>query len=191
MTDGGPRRVRVTADPRRLPASRSQPVRSVAAGTSADAADDADAVYSRALRRTQLRLALGTVAGFVVVAVALTIVIAGIPELDRHDLRQERQALAAAPARARAALDLGEGSDARLVDEAAQLAGRDVRAVTDDVLVGEVRGVDDRCVRVDDGGFRIELGTQRCEAAEARRWRGGSCHDSYALAVIHGLAWDF
>lgn len=86
MTDGGPRRVRVTADPRRLPASRSQPVRSVAAGTSADAADDADAVYSRALRRTQLRLALGTVAGFVVVAVALTIVIAGIPELDRHDL---------------------------------------------------------------------------------------------------------
>ncbi|CAI9389928.1 heavy metal transporter [Microbacterium sp. T2.11-28] len=85
MSDGAPRRVRVTADARRLPASRSQPVRSAVAA-SADGTDDADAVYSRALRRTQLRLALGTVAGFVVVAVALTIAIAGIPELDRHDL---------------------------------------------------------------------------------------------------------
>ena len=86
MTDGAPRRVRVTADVRRLPASRSQPVRSAAEAAWADGTDDADAVYSRALRRTQLRLALGTVAGFVVVAVALTIAIAGIPELDRHDL---------------------------------------------------------------------------------------------------------
>lgn len=85
MTDGAPRRVRVTADVRRLPSSRSQPVRSAVAA-SGDGTDDADAVYSRALRRTQLRLALGTVAGFVVVAVALTIAIAGIPELDRHDL---------------------------------------------------------------------------------------------------------
>lgn len=85
MTDGAPRRVRVTADVRRLPASRSQPVRSAVAA-SVDGTDDADAVYSRALRRTQLRLALGTVAGFVVVAVALTVAIAGIPELDRHDL---------------------------------------------------------------------------------------------------------
>lgn len=89
MTDGAPRRVRVTADVGRLPASRTQPTRVAAmhaADPPPDAVDDADAVYSRALRRTQLRLALGTVAGFVVVAVALTIAIAGIPELDRHDL---------------------------------------------------------------------------------------------------------
>ena len=58
-------------------------------------------------------------------------------------------------------------------------------------LVSEVRGVDDRGVRVDDGGFRLELCTQRCEAAEAGRWRVGSCHDSYVLAVIHVIAWDF
>ena len=88
MSDGAPRRVRVTADVRRLPASRTQPVRlaSPHADAAADAVDDAEAVYSRALRRTQLRLALGTVAGFVVVAVALTVAIAGIPELDRHDI---------------------------------------------------------------------------------------------------------
>jgi hypothetical protein len=49
-------------------------------------ADEADAVYSRALRRTQLRLALGTVIGFVVIAVALTIALVGIPELDRVTL---------------------------------------------------------------------------------------------------------
>lgn len=78
MTDDAPRRVRVTADARRLPASRAVPVRAAPEG------DDDDAVFGSALRRTQLRLALGTVAGFVVVAVALTIAIAGIPELDRH-----------------------------------------------------------------------------------------------------------
>lgn len=89
MSDGARRRVRVTADVRRLPASRTQPARTAAmhaADPAAEAVDDADAVYSRALRRTQLRLALGTVAGFVVVAVALTVAIAGIPELDRHDI---------------------------------------------------------------------------------------------------------
>lgn len=43
--------------------------------------DDADAVYARALRRSQLRLALGTVAGFVVITAALTLVIALIPEI--------------------------------------------------------------------------------------------------------------
>lgn len=45
--------------------------------------DDADAVYVRALRRSQLRLALGTVAGFILVTAALTLVIALIPEIDQ------------------------------------------------------------------------------------------------------------
>ena len=40
-------------------------------------------MYARALRRSQLRLALGTVAGFVVVTAALTLVIALIPEIDQ------------------------------------------------------------------------------------------------------------
>jgi hypothetical protein len=44
--------------------------------------DDADAVYARALRRSQLRLALGTVAGFVVVTVTLALSIALIPAID-------------------------------------------------------------------------------------------------------------
>lgn len=43
--------------------------------------DDADAVYARALRRSQLRLALGTVVGFVVVTAVLTVVIMLIPEV--------------------------------------------------------------------------------------------------------------
>ncbi|MFV4914697.1 heavy metal transporter, partial [Microbacterium lacticum] len=43
--------------------------------------DEVDAVYATALRRTQLRLALGTVAGFVVVMVAVTVAIVLIPEL--------------------------------------------------------------------------------------------------------------
>ncbi len=82
MTDGVPRRVRVTADVRRVgPAPRATGIRGIALPDAP--ADEADAVYSRALRRTQLRLALGTVAGFVVVAVALTVAIAAIPDLDR------------------------------------------------------------------------------------------------------------
>lgn len=93
MTDGPPRRVRVTADDGRPTAPRGQvtrpqgvrahtvSVRGIAMPDSP--ADEAEAVYSRALRRTQLRLALGTVIGFVVVAVALSVALAGISELDR------------------------------------------------------------------------------------------------------------
>ena len=72
-----PRRVRVTSD-----AATSVPgTRGIALPGSP--ADDADAVFARALRRSQLRLALGTVAGFVVVTATLTLVIALIPEIDR------------------------------------------------------------------------------------------------------------
>ena len=69
-----PRRVRVTG----APTTRSVTLRpgqgsSGAAATRGIAlpgspVDDADAVYARALRRSQLRLALGTVAGFIVIA---------------------------------------------------------------------------------------------------------------------------
>ncbi|WP_307861099.1 heavy metal transporter [Microbacterium sp. SD291] len=45
--------------------------------------DEADAVYARALMRSQLRLALGTIAGFVLVVVALTLTIALAPEIGR------------------------------------------------------------------------------------------------------------
>ncbi len=90
MSDA-PRRVRVSADPApprgpgiRRPVTRSVPV--AAASTSPGAFDEADAVYDRALRRSQLRLALGAVAGFVVVVVALTLAVALIPELDRWTL---------------------------------------------------------------------------------------------------------
>ncbi|GAA3917504.1 heavy metal transporter [Microbacterium invictum] len=77
MTDP-PRRVRVTAD---------TTVRRVGPSTRGIAlpgapVDEADAVYARALRRSQLRLALGTVAGFVVVGAALAAAIALIPELN-------------------------------------------------------------------------------------------------------------
>ncbi|WP_282837971.1 heavy metal transporter [Microbacterium flavum] len=87
-----PRRVRVTADerssqrptPRPRPAPRPAATRGIALpGASVD---EAEAVYDRALRRSQLRLALGTVAGFVVVVVALTAAIALIPDLDRLTL---------------------------------------------------------------------------------------------------------
>ncbi|MFI8633220.1 heavy metal transporter [Microbacterium sp. NPDC077663] len=44
--------------------------------------DDAEAAYARALRRSQLRLALGTLFGFVTVTVALLLAITLIPELD-------------------------------------------------------------------------------------------------------------
>ncbi|WP_243229151.1 heavy metal transporter [Microbacterium sp. CIAB417] len=77
---GPPRRVRVTAPSAPVRAPRSAATRGIALpGT---AADDADAVYARALRVSQLRLALGTVAGFVVVATALTLVLALVPEID-------------------------------------------------------------------------------------------------------------
>ena len=72
-----PKRVRVTAD---LPDRRSAPfTRGIALPGSP--VDEADAVYARALMRSQLRLALGTVAGFVVVVIALTLTIALVPEV--------------------------------------------------------------------------------------------------------------
>jgi hypothetical protein len=98
VSDDQPRRVRVTADPRPGIRSVSTAARAVTAADRPQGAsdggagalalpgtpvDEADAVYSRALRRTQLRLALGVVIGFVVIALALTLAIAGIPELDR------------------------------------------------------------------------------------------------------------
>lgn len=77
MTDA-PKRVRVTAD-----AAPRGPVTSTR-GIALPGApvDEADAVYARALMRSQLRLALGTVAGFVLVVVAMALVIALIPEID-------------------------------------------------------------------------------------------------------------
>ncbi|MEV4777046.1 heavy metal transporter [Microbacterium sp. LTA6] len=72
-----PKRVRVTAD---LPARRAAAsTRGIALPGSP--VDEADAVYARALMRSQLRLALGTIAGFVLVVVALTLTIALIPEI--------------------------------------------------------------------------------------------------------------
>lgn len=73
-----PKRVRVTGQPdtpRRAPATRGIALPGAPV-------DDAEAVYARALRRTQLRLALGVVAGFIVVTVTLALVIALIPEID-------------------------------------------------------------------------------------------------------------
>ncbi|WP_434811420.1 heavy metal transporter [Microbacterium sp. bgisy189] len=81
MTGEAPKRVRVTGAPARpAGSSRSDPTRGIALPGAP--ADEADAVYSRALRRTQLRLALGTVAGFVVVVVAMTVALVWVPELD-------------------------------------------------------------------------------------------------------------
>jgi hypothetical protein len=74
-----PKRVRVTAD---LPDRRHATLTRGIALPGAPV-DEADAVYARALMRSQLRLALGTVAGFVVVVVALTLAIALIPEIGR------------------------------------------------------------------------------------------------------------
>ncbi|MFJ4172992.1 heavy metal transporter [Microbacterium sp. NPDC089696] len=74
-----PKRVRVTAD---ASVRRAAPVtRGIALPGSP--VDDADAVFTRALMRSQLRLALGTVAGFVLVVIALTLTIALIPEIDQ------------------------------------------------------------------------------------------------------------
>ncbi|MEU4013644.1 heavy metal transporter [Microbacterium sp. NPDC028030] len=72
-----PKRVRVTADlPDRRPATFTRGI-----ALPGSPVDEADAVYARALMRSQLRLALGTVAGFVVVVIALTLAIALIPEI--------------------------------------------------------------------------------------------------------------
>lgn len=72
-----PKRVRVTADlPDRRPATLTRGIALPGAPV-----DEADAVYARALMRSQLRLALGTIAGFVVVVIALTLTIALIPEI--------------------------------------------------------------------------------------------------------------
>ncbi|MDT3329590.1 MULTISPECIES: hypothetical protein [Microbacterium] len=69
-------RVRVTAGAGRPGA----PTRGIALpGTPVD---DAEAAYARALRRSQLRLAVGTVLGFVTVAAVLLAVLALVPELD-------------------------------------------------------------------------------------------------------------
>ena len=89
MSDA-PRRVRVSADVRGDRPARargaprgSQPGTGALRGPGGAGAgfDEVDAVYATALRRTQLRLALGTVAGFVVVMVAVTVAIVLIPEL--------------------------------------------------------------------------------------------------------------
>jgi putative solute:sodium symporter small subunit len=70
--------VRVTAGlPARRPATSTRGIALPGARV-----DEADAVYARALMRSQLRLALGTVAGFVLVVIALTLGIALIPALD-------------------------------------------------------------------------------------------------------------
>lgn len=70
-----PKRVRVTAD---LPARRTQALTRGIALPGAPV-DEADAVYARALMRSQLRLALGTIAGFVVVVLVLALAVALIP----------------------------------------------------------------------------------------------------------------
>lgn len=77
MTEA-PRRVRVTAD---APDRRSS-VHTRGIALPGAPVDEADAVFARALMRSQLRLALGTVAGFVLVVVALALTIALIPEMD-------------------------------------------------------------------------------------------------------------
>ncbi|CAN7204352.1 heavy metal transporter [Microbacterium maritypicum] len=72
-----PKRVRVTADlPDRRPTTFTRGI-----ALPGSPVDEADAVYARALMRSQLRLALGTVAGFVVVVIALTLTIALVPEV--------------------------------------------------------------------------------------------------------------
>ncbi|MCK6079728.1 heavy metal transporter [Microbacterium sp. EYE_5] len=70
-------RVRVTAGSGRPGA----PTRGIALpGTPVD---DVEAAYARALRRSQLRLAVGTLLGFVVVMLALFGALTLIPELDQ------------------------------------------------------------------------------------------------------------
>lgn len=82
MTQHPPRRVRVTSETGRASGpSKDAPTRGIALPGSPT--DDADAVFARALRRSQLRLALGTVAGLVVVVGTLTLVITLVPEIDQ------------------------------------------------------------------------------------------------------------
>lgn len=81
MTSLPPRRVRVTADVRSEHRAQGAATRGIALPGAP--VDDADAVFARALRRSQLRLALGTVAGFVVVTAVLTLGIVLIPEIDQ------------------------------------------------------------------------------------------------------------
>lgn len=82
MTEA-PKRVRVTADaPAGRPAAGRPAAQTRGIALPGAPVDEADAVYARALRRSQLRLALGTISGFVVVVVALALVIALIPEID-------------------------------------------------------------------------------------------------------------
>lgn len=72
-----PRRVRVTAP---VPARAAPVTRGIALPGAP--VDEAETVYARALRHSQLRLALGTVAGYVLVTAALATAIALIPNLD-------------------------------------------------------------------------------------------------------------
>ncbi|MEZ3161431.1 DUF4212 domain-containing protein [Microbacterium sp. BWT-B31] len=77
-----PARQRVTAAP--SPRRPSTATRGIALpGTPAQ---EADAVFARGLRRAQLRLALGSVVGFIVVVAVLALVTALVPELDRATL---------------------------------------------------------------------------------------------------------
>ena len=72
-----PKRVRVTADlPDRRPTTFTRGI-----ALPGSPVDEADAVYARALMRSQLRLALGTVAGFGGVVIALTLTSALVPEV--------------------------------------------------------------------------------------------------------------
>ncbi|MFK3835939.1 heavy metal transporter [Microbacterium sp. NPDC087868] len=78
MTEA-PKRVRVTADA--APRRQTTATRGIALPGSP--VDEADAVYARALMRSQFRLALGTIAGFVLVVLAMALTIALIPAIDR------------------------------------------------------------------------------------------------------------
>ncbi len=71
-----PERVRVTAGSGRPGA----PTRGIALPGAP--VDDVEAAYARALRRSQLRLAIGILLGFVVVTLALLAALTLIPELD-------------------------------------------------------------------------------------------------------------
>lgn len=81
MSEQAPRRVRVTSDaPVRAPrAAAGAPTRGIALPGAQ--VDDAAAVYARGLRRSQLRLALGTISGFILITAVLTLVIVLIPEI--------------------------------------------------------------------------------------------------------------
>lgn len=73
---GAPERVRVTAGTSRPGA----PTRGIALPGAP--VDDVDAVYARGLQRSQLRLALGILLGFLTVMLAMVSLITLVPELD-------------------------------------------------------------------------------------------------------------